>query len=106
MNKALLYYYYKDKETLYGAVLDKAFSVERWSYHLVYRPRGMPTATTGPKRYRDREWPLMLEFCVNSFLGARILPDCHGQVNALIFNDFSRGAGTGNRTRIFSLEDC
>ena len=26
MNKALLYYYFKDKETLYGAVLDAAFS--------------------------------------------------------------------------------
>src|SRR6202049_4372951 len=26
VNKALLYYYFKDKETLYGAVLDKAFS--------------------------------------------------------------------------------
>src|ERR1039458_5600554 len=26
VNKALLYYYFKDKETLYGAVLDDAFS--------------------------------------------------------------------------------
>ena len=26
VNKALLYYYFKDKETLYGAVLDNAFS--------------------------------------------------------------------------------
>jgi TetR/AcrR family transcriptional regulator len=26
VNKALLYYYFKDKETLYGAVLDEAFS--------------------------------------------------------------------------------
>jgi TetR/AcrR family transcriptional regulator len=26
VNKALLYYYFKDKETLYGAVLDQAFS--------------------------------------------------------------------------------
>lgn len=26
VNKALLYYYYKDKETLYGAVLDEVFS--------------------------------------------------------------------------------
>src|SRR6202521_4551714 len=26
VNKALLYYYFKDKETLYGAVLDHAFS--------------------------------------------------------------------------------
>ena len=26
VNKALLYYYFKDKETLYGAVLDKVFS--------------------------------------------------------------------------------
>src|SRR5579863_10014823 len=26
VNKALLYYYFKDKETLYGAVLDAAFS--------------------------------------------------------------------------------
>jgi TetR/AcrR family transcriptional regulator len=26
VNKALLYYYFKDKETLYGAVLDSAFS--------------------------------------------------------------------------------
>src|SRR5207237_7796042 len=26
VNKALLYYYYKDKEKLYGAVLDNAFS--------------------------------------------------------------------------------
>src|SRR5258708_21265189 len=26
VNKALLYYYFKDKETLYGAVLDGAFS--------------------------------------------------------------------------------
>ncbi|HTU41532.1 MAG TPA: helix-turn-helix domain-containing protein, partial [Candidatus Aquilonibacter sp.] len=25
VNKALLYYYFKDKETLYGAVLDNAF---------------------------------------------------------------------------------
>ena len=25
MNKALLYYYFKDKDTLYGAVLDQAF---------------------------------------------------------------------------------
>src|SRR5271155_3519407 len=26
VNKALLYYYFQDKETLYGAVLDQAFS--------------------------------------------------------------------------------
>src|SRR5580700_4335975 len=26
VNKALLYYYFKDKDTLYGAVLDNAFS--------------------------------------------------------------------------------
>src|ERR1700756_3998108 len=26
VNKALLYYYFKDKETLYGSVLDDAFS--------------------------------------------------------------------------------
>src|ERR1700738_5478352 len=26
VNKALLYYYFKDKETLYGAALDEAFS--------------------------------------------------------------------------------
>src|SRR6202044_4046567 len=26
VNKALIYYYFKDKETLYGAVLDEAFS--------------------------------------------------------------------------------
>src|ERR1700692_4786277 len=26
VNKALIYYYFKDKETLYGAVLDYAFS--------------------------------------------------------------------------------
>src|SRR6266481_5787545 len=26
VNKALLYYYFKDKETLYGAVLDNAFA--------------------------------------------------------------------------------
>src|SRR6202045_2933446 len=26
VNKALLYYYFEDKETLYGAVLDNAFS--------------------------------------------------------------------------------
>src|ERR1700757_1573819 len=26
VNKALVYYYFKDKETLYGAVLDNAFS--------------------------------------------------------------------------------
>ena len=26
VNKALLYYYFKDKETLYGAVLDRVFS--------------------------------------------------------------------------------
>src|SRR3984893_5074776 len=26
VNKALLYYYFKDKETLYGAVLDKAYA--------------------------------------------------------------------------------
>src|ERR1700719_4149179 len=26
VNKALLYYYFKDKETLYGAVLEEAFS--------------------------------------------------------------------------------
>src|SRR5574340_754381 len=26
VNKALLYYYFKDKETLYGAVLDEVFS--------------------------------------------------------------------------------
>src|SRR5712691_7811702 len=26
VNKALLYYYFKDKETLYGAVLDQVFS--------------------------------------------------------------------------------
>ena len=26
VNKALLYYYFKDKETLYGAVLDNVFS--------------------------------------------------------------------------------
>ena len=26
VNKALLYYYFKDKETLYGAVLDQAFA--------------------------------------------------------------------------------
>ena len=26
VNKALIYYYFKDKETLYGAVLDDAFS--------------------------------------------------------------------------------
>jgi len=26
VNKALLYYYFKDKETLYGSVLDNAFS--------------------------------------------------------------------------------
>src|SRR6201993_2761975 len=26
VNKALLYYYFKDKETLYGAVLDDAFA--------------------------------------------------------------------------------
>src|SRR5271169_3641258 len=26
VNKALLYYYFKDKETLYGAVLDDAFT--------------------------------------------------------------------------------
>ena len=26
VNKALLYYYFRDKETLYGAVLDNAFS--------------------------------------------------------------------------------
>src|ERR1700760_116236 len=26
VNKALLYYYFKDKETLYGAALDNAFS--------------------------------------------------------------------------------
>src|SRR6202167_6722691 len=26
VNKALLYYYFKDKETLYGAVLDEAFA--------------------------------------------------------------------------------
>src|SRR6266849_7162843 len=26
VNKALIYYYFKDKDTLYGAVLDQAFS--------------------------------------------------------------------------------
>jgi TetR/AcrR family transcriptional regulator len=31
VNKALLYYYFKDKETLYGAVLDEAFSAMRVS---------------------------------------------------------------------------
>ena len=31
VNKALLYYYFKDKETLYGAVLDDAFSGMRAS---------------------------------------------------------------------------
>jgi TetR/AcrR family transcriptional regulator len=33
VNKALLYYYYKDKETLYGAALDYAF--EQMSAHLM-----------------------------------------------------------------------
>jgi TetR/AcrR family transcriptional regulator len=34
VNKALLYYYFKDKETLYGAVLDEAFSGLK---HTVFR---------------------------------------------------------------------
>src|SRR5579864_7654895 len=35
VNKALLYYYFKDKETLYGAVLDSAFSGLKSSIFLV-----------------------------------------------------------------------
>lgn len=35
VNKALLYYYFKDKETLYGAVLDEAFAGLKRSVFLV-----------------------------------------------------------------------
>ena len=35
VNKALLYYYFKDKETLYGAVLDNAFSGMKENIFLV-----------------------------------------------------------------------
>lgn len=36
VNKALLYYYFKDKETLYGAVLDDAFSgLKRTVFHVL-----------------------------------------------------------------------
>jgi AcrR family transcriptional regulator len=35
VNKALLYYYFKDKETLYGAVLDNAFSGLKTTVFLV-----------------------------------------------------------------------
>jgi TetR/AcrR family transcriptional regulator len=35
VNKALLYYYFKDKETLYGAVLDNAFSGMKTNVFLV-----------------------------------------------------------------------
>jgi AcrR family transcriptional regulator len=35
VNKALLYYYFKDKETLYGAVLDSAFSTMKTRVFMV-----------------------------------------------------------------------
>ena len=51
VNKALLYYYFKDKETLYGAVLDNAFSGLRTTVFRVLdgdeRPREKVLAYVG-----------------------------------------------------------
>ena len=49
VNKALLYYYFTDKETLYGAVLDDAFSG--------MKSQSFPRCSTATCRRARRLWP-------------------------------------------------
>ena len=57
VNKALLYYYFKDKETLYGAVLDDAFSGMKATFS------GCSTATC---RRGKRFWPTWERISISS----------------------------------------
>ena len=56
VNKALLYYYFKDKETLYGAVLDDAFAglkskvFEALDSELPPREKVTPSTSTASSR--------------------------------------------------------
>ena len=53
VNKALLYYYFKDKETLYGAVLDQAFGGLTSTLLKILRSRSSSSQENSGLRRRD-----------------------------------------------------
>ena len=100
VNKALLYYYFKDKETLYGAVLDDAFSglkttvfaSARWRLAAARKDAGL---CGGVFRFRRFEPDVSTADAAGDDAGARRPVGAHRQDHQELYSaDFRAGGRT------------